>query len=497
MESRAPSVPATVPRIRPGRQATGEQASISRELVSGGLKIFDAVTILGSSALAYAAYLTLYRGELPHGIDRYSLVSIVIAAITLLALELTDAYSFQRLRDARRQIGKVATVWAVVCGLGLAAAFVTKTSDFYSRGWAVTWMLSAFALMCIGRLALQYRIRTWEARGLVSRRVAIVGAGEPGRQLIDKLIHTTEDRIRIVGVFDDRATRIPHRSPGGHRVMGSVEDLVEFTREAEIDEIVVALPLSAQGRLQEIFRKLSSLPVDLRLSLDPIAEHLPILGTGEVGGVPVAKIVDKPLKNWSAVLKSIEDKALAAGLLCLFGPLMLLIALLIKLDSRGPVLFVQERFGFNNRVIRVLKFRSMYSEMGDATGARQTVRDDPRVTRVGRWLRASSLDELPQLINVLRGEMSLIGPRAHALRMKAAGSLYHEAVDAYFMRHRVKPGLTGWAQVHGLRGETDTMEKARRRLEYDLWYIDNWSIWLDLKIVLATTRIILKRENAY
>lgn len=497
MESRAPTVTAPVPRFRSTHKRGDDKASVSRELVTGGLKIYDAAVILGTSALSYAAYLTFYRGEVPHGIDRYSLVSIVVAAVTLIALELADAYSFPRVRDARWQIGKLLTVWAVVCGLGLAVAFLTKSSDFYSRGWAVTWMLSAFALMALGRGLLHLRIRSWEARGLISRRVAIVGAGDPGLNLIDKLTHTDQDNINIVGVFDDRRTRIPGGAVAGYRVMGGVDDLVDFTREAQLDEIVVALPLNAQLRLQEIFRKLSTLPVDLRLSLDPISEHLPILGTGVVGGVPVARIVDKPLKNWSAVAKSIEDKALAAGLLVLFGPLMALLALLIRIDSRGPALFIQERFGFNNRVIRVLKFRTMYTDLADASGAQQTVRDDPRVTRVGRWLRATSLDELPQLINVLRGDMSLIGPRAHALRMKAAGTLYHEAVDAYFMRHRVKPGLTGWAQVHGLRGETDTIEKAQRRLEYDLWYIDNWSIWLDFKIVLATTRIILKRENAY
>jgi len=484
-----------VPPIRRSRSESG--GHISREIVTGALKIFDAVAILGTSATAYAAYLTFYRGELPHGIDRYSLVSIVIAAVTLVALELTDAYTFQRIRNARWQIGKIAAIWAVVCGLGLAAAFLTKTSDFYSRGWALSWMVSAFALLCLGRLILHRQIRSWEARGLICRHVAVVGAGDPGIRLIDKLSRSSDDNIRIVGVFDDRKTRIAGESLGSGRIAGSVDDLVEFSREAQLDEIIVALPLNAEARLQEIFRKLASLPVDLRLSLDPIATHVPILGTSNIGGVPVAMIVDKPLKNWSAVAKSIEDKALAVALLVLFGPLMALLALMIRLDSRGPVFFIQERFGFNNRVIRVLKFRTMFTDMGDASGAQQTVRNDPRITRVGRWLRATSLDELPQLINVLRGEMSLIGPRAHALRMKAAGTLYHEAVETYFMRHRVKPGLTGWAQVHGLRGETDTIEKAQRRLEYDLWYIDNWSLWLDLKIVFATTRIILKRENAY
>jgi exopolysaccharide biosynthesis polyprenyl glycosylphosphotransferase len=222
-----------------------------------------------------------------------------------------------------------------------------------------------------------------------------------------------------------------------------------------------------------------------------------IRGTSWVGDLPLINVADRPLKNWAAVIKLIEDKLLAALLLAIFGLPMLIIAILIKLDSRGPVFFVQDRYGYNNTVIRVIKFRTMHVDQSDASGAQQTVRGDPRVTRVGRFLRASSLDELPQLFNVLRGDMSLIGPRAHALKMKAAGVLYDQAVEEYFMRHRVRPGLTGWAQVHGLRGETDTLEKAKRRLEFDLWYIENWSLSLDLAIFFATVRTVLKRQNAY
>jgi exopolysaccharide biosynthesis polyprenyl glycosylphosphotransferase len=208
-------------------------------------------------------------------------------------------------------------------------------------------------------------------------------------------------------------------------------------------------------------------------------------------------IAERPLKHWNALAKLIEDKVLGLLLLILFAPAMAVIALLIKLDSRGPVLFVQERFGFNNNAIRVLKFRTMYTERADLSGAQRTVRNDPRVTRVGRLLRALSLDELPQLINVVRGDMSLVGPRPHAIVMRAGGRLYDEAVATYLSRHRVKPGITGWAQINGLRGEVDTLEKARARVEHDLYYIEHWSIWLDLKILLTTAPQLLAQRNAY
>ncbi len=188
---------------------------------------------------------------------------------------------------------------------------------------------------------------------------------------------------------------------------------------------------------------------------------------------------------------------LAALILLFIGPLMLLIALAIKLDSRGPVVFKQRRQGFNNELFEVWKFRTMYASVADADCEVQTTKDDPRVTPVGWFLRKLSLDELPQLINVLRGDMSLVGPRPHAVATKAEGRPFSEVVDRYASRHRVKPGITGWAQVNGWRGETDTIEKIKKRVEYDLYYIDNWSVWLDLLILLKTIFVLIRNENAY
>jgi exopolysaccharide biosynthesis polyprenyl glycosylphosphotransferase len=246
-----------------------------------------------------------------------------------------------------------------------------------------------------------------------------------------------------------------------------------------------------------MFEKLKSLPADLRLSIEPLAGMFPVNGIDEIVDMPLLQIADRPLKQWNGIIKKCEDIMLTSLLLVMFAPVMVLIALIIKFDSSGPVFFVQDRFGYNNKSIRVLKFRTMYWDKGDPAGAQRTVRNDPRVTRFGKFVRAFSLDELPQLINVLRGDMSLVGPRPHAMTMKAGDRLYHEAVETYFHRHKVKPGITGWAQVNGLRGEIDSLEKGRQRVIYDLEYIERWSLLLDLKILLMSLGVVFERTNAY
>jgi polysaccharide biosynthesis protein PslA len=280
-------------------------------------------------------------------------------------------------------------------------------------------------------------------------------------------------------------------------VQGTVDDLLAFAAHYPIDEVIVALPLMAEQRLKEIFDTLKMLPVDLRLSAETLTAAFPVRGISYLADVPTLEVADRPLKHWNAVIKWIEDKALASVLCVMLAPAMAIIAVLIRLDSPGPIFFVQERFGFNSRPVRILKFRTMYADKGDPSGGQRTLRNDPRVTRIGRILRSLSLDELPQLINVLRGEMSLVGPRPHAITMRAGDRLYHDAVKEYLHRHRVKPGITGWAQIHGQRGEIDSLEKARLRVVYDLEYIECWSIWLDLRILLMSFRVLLSRENAY
>jgi Undecaprenyl-phosphate glucose phosphotransferase len=312
----------------------------------------------------------------------------------------------------------------------------------------------------------------------------IVGAGELGLRLVEQL-ESRVPEVRLIGIFDDRRDRVPHYL-GAYPVLGTIDDLVAFAGRHRVDLVVVALPWSAESRLLACMRKLRNLPVDVRLCPDLIGFHLHGRGVAELAGVPLLAVYDRPLEGWGRVLKAFEDKVIAAAILLLTGPLMLAVAAAIRLESPGPALYRQKRNGFNNEIIEVLKFRTMYAERcadGTEAGLRQASRGDPRVTRLGRMLRRLSLDELPQLLNVLRGEMSIVGPRPHAV---AHNRHYEPLIEGYLARHRVKPGITGWAQINGFRGATETVETMRRRVELDLHYIRNWSLLLDLRIIAAT-----------
>ena len=241
-----------------------------------------------------------------------------------------------------------------------------------------------------------------------------------------------------------------------------------------------------------------SLPVDIRLAAHSNKLHFRPRSYSYLGSVPVLDVFDRPIADWDVVMKWLFDKIVGTLALIALSPVMAAVAVAVKLDSRGPVLFKQKRHGFNNEAIEVYKFRSMYTDKTDHTAAKLVTKNDPRVTRVGRFIRKTSLDELPQLFNVVfAGNLSLVGPRPHAVNAKAEDQLYDEAVDGYFARHRVKPGINGWAQINGWRGETDTQEKIQRRVEHDLYYIENWSVLFDLYILVKTPFALLKTENAY
>jgi Undecaprenyl-phosphate glucose phosphotransferase len=262
--------------------------------------------------------------------------------------------------------------------------------------------------------------------------------------------------------------------------------------------VLFSLPISAESRILQMLKKLWVLPVDIRLSAHTNQLRFRPRSYSYIGSLPVLDVFDRPIADWDVVMKSLFDKVVGGLALIALAPLMALTALAIRLDSRGPVLFRQKRYGFNNELIEVYKFRSMYVESSDATAAKLVTKGDPRVTRVGRFIRKTSLDELPQLFNVVfKGDLSLVGPRPHAVHAKAVDRLYDEAVDGYFARHRVKPGITGWAQINGWRGETDNDEKIQRRVEHDLYYIENWSVLFDLYILVMTPVALLKTENAY
>jgi exopolysaccharide biosynthesis polyprenyl glycosylphosphotransferase len=247
-----------------------------------------------------------------------------------------------------------------------------------------------------------------------------------------------------------------------------------------------------------MLRELWVLPVDIRLSAQSSKLKLQKRSYSYIGQVPVLDLIDKPISELGLVAKWLFDKIVGLILIVVLAPIFVGVAIMVKLDSPGSVLFRQQRYGFNNELIEVFKFRSLYTDQSDSSSRRQVTRDDPRVTRVGRVIRKTSLDELPQLFNVVfKGDLSLVGPRPHALQSRAGNYLFDEVVESYFARHKVKPGVTGWAQINGWRGETDTEEKLRRRVECDLCYIERWSLFLDVYIMLMTPFSLLQTENAY
>jgi Undecaprenyl-phosphate glucose phosphotransferase len=456
---------------------------LSPAILAWGVGASDFGLVLVAAAGAFAAHYDVVEGAGP---GRHLFTALLAALLFVGGFERLGGYRLRQLSKLEWQLTRVLITWGILVSVLLLVAFISKISETYSRGWMLAWILAT----------IEMATQRWPQGIHLARNIVIVGAGEEGQQLVTKLLQSQDKSIAIRGLFDDRKSRIPHTVNGVH-VLGTSDDLLRFARQVRIDDVIIALPLDAELRLKTLFEKLKGVAIDLRLSVEPIAAKFQIRGVSYIGCAPVLEIADRPLKHWRAAVKWLEDKCLAVFLLIAFAPLLAIVALLIKLDSRGPVLFVQPRFGFNNEAIPVLKFRTMYADRGDRSGAQRTVPNDPRITRIGRVIRALSIDELPQLINVLRGEMSVVGPRPHPVAMKAGdGVLYSEAVAQYLHRHRVRPGITGWAQVNGLRGEVDTLGKAHARVVHDLYYIEHWSPWLDVKILLKTLATLM-RQPAY
>ena len=303
-------------------------------------------------------------------------------------------------------------------------------------------------------------------------------------------------RTRGVRCVDDDVLAVPS-SQLGVEVLGTVNDLLQRSREEKIDVIVVALPLSAVQRIKSIMEQLSSTVADIVLTTDLAGLQYSRSQFASLGRNPVVLVRETPLKDWRALGKAVLDYSVGTLALIALSPVLLVTAIAIRLDSPGPVLFRQPRMGFNNQPFLCYKFRSMHHRMTDLLADKQTTRGDPRVTRVGRIIRKLSVDELPQLFNVMNGTMSLVGPRPHAPNTKAADRLFTDVVQQYALRHRVKPGITGWAQVNGWRGETSTVEQIEQRVACDLFYIENWSVSFDLKILVMTVLREIGSRNAF
>jgi Undecaprenyl-phosphate glucose phosphotransferase len=332
--------------------------------------------------------------------------------------------------------------------------------------------------------------------GYLSTNVVVFGAGPIGQRLIRVIRDDYHDSVEIQGIFDDRLKRTPDEVLG-HVVQGGIDDLIAAVKDStSIDKVLIALPMSANDRILSLLTRLRPLPVDVAL----VPELVDLRVDKQVirdAHPPFLNISRKPQSELGILMKRGFDAIAAATILVLLTPLLALAILAIKLDSPGPVLFRQPRMGFNNKQFNVLKFRTMYANCSDLEARQQTQRNDSRVTRVGAWLRRTSVDELPQLINVLRGDMSLVGPRPHALGMQVGDRLCDDIVREYAVRHRMKPGITGWAQVRGLRGAVEDPAILEARVHHDIYYIDNWSFLFDLWILLKTVAVLVRPKNAF
>ncbi|WP_233356189.1 exopolysaccharide biosynthesis polyprenyl glycosylphosphotransferase [Henriciella aquimarina] len=457
--------------------------AINRPLLREVLKAADIVMT------ALVAWLALH-------VSGFSLLNSSVAEIAPFALvplcvswglRHADAYRYSYTRPVTEQMLRA----ALGAGLPLAG-LVALTAMLYS-GTHTRWVMGAaylafaFIMVLHAHVIVLFKILT--RNGALSENVVLVGATPNAQRLLERNNDTRE--LNVVGVFDDRLSRAPD-SMSGVPVLGQLDDLMNWDRLPDIDRIIVTVTSGARERVRHLVDRLRVLPqrVVLLLDLDgfdPETESL-----AEIARSPAAYVSGQPNDVRRAAAKRVFDVVFATLLLALFSPLLLLTALAIKLDSPGPVFFRQRRHGFNNQIIRVWKFRSMkHNPAAEVRMGAQTVHNDPRVTRVGHIIRMTSLDELPQLFNVLSGEMSLVGPRPHAIGMTAEDAEVQGLVSDYAHRHRVKPGITGWAQINGSRGPVHTREEVRERVRLDMEYVNRASVWFDLFIMLATAPCLL------
>jgi Undecaprenyl-phosphate glucose phosphotransferase len=464
-------------------------------VIAGVVRIVDLVSLsfIGTSLyLGYVAPLSGFHWE-------YIASILTMALVAVICFQAADIYDVQVFRGQLRQMTRMISSWAFVFLLFIGVSFFAKVGGEVSRLWLSAFFFIGLATLISSRLLLRSLVRSWARQGRLDRRTVIVGSDEDGEMLIKAIDVQTDSDIDVLGVFDDRNDNRALDTCAGKSKLGKVDDIVEFARRTRIDLVLFALPISAETRILEMLKKLWVLPVDIRLSAHTNKLRFRPRSYSYIGKVPTLDMFKAPITDWDLVMKWMFDHFVGGIVLLLAAPVMALVALAVKLDSPGPVLFRQKRFGFNNERIDVFKFRSLYHHHADPTAAKVVTKNDNRVTRVGRFIRKTSLDELPQLFNVVfKSNLSLVGPRPHAVQGKLQNQLFDEAVDGYFARHRVKPGITGWAQINGWRGEIDNDEKIQKRVEFDLYYIENWSVLFDLFILLKTPLALLtKSENAY
>ncbi|MEZ5447980.1 MAG: undecaprenyl-phosphate glucose phosphotransferase [Thiolinea sp.] len=461
---------------------------ISSELI---YRSTDTILILSIVLLAI-----LYSSQ--YNLEGYLAVGLGASLIFGLVGRFTDIYTSWSGRPFfRDEVMRLIVTWLTTFFILVFMIFVSKTSDQFSRLVLVSWLLMTPVLLIVNRYLLRSLLSHLKRLGIRNRNIAILGMTESGLHFAHAVQNQPESGLQVAGFYthDDSSSDIPQTAElnGKYAHIGNIDTMIEDARMGTWDQIYLALPPDQKDTARKLISKLSDTITPIRLIPDNFTHSLMHSKYLEIADTPVLCIYDAPISLHSAFIKRVEDLIIGSLLLTALLPFMTVIAAAVKLSSPGPVLFKQSRHGLRGEPFKVWKFRTM-TVCEDGQDVRQATRNDLRVTRVGAFLRKTSMDELPQFFNVLQGHMSIVGPRPHALSHNEA---YKELIPGYMMRHLMKPGITGWAQVNGWRGETDTLYKMQKRVECDMEYIRSWSLWLDLRIIFVTASKTLFDKNAY
>ena len=451
------------------------------------LKIFDMLSVV-------AGLMVMLTWQPGYNSKSTIVVGLLAIGVFSIVAEFTGVYRNWRGIAYGREAVCTTFAWSLTCMILLALGKFSLYSSEISGPALMYWFISTPLFALTSRTAVRSVVFALTRRGINTRKFAVVGMNPLGAQLVKSVEGCPELGLNFLGYYDDRpADRLDRESIEEHPNLGKFSDLVEHARKSEVEVVFISLPLRAEARIRQVIQELQDTTASVYIVPDLFAFQMLNSRWTDIQGLPVVSVSENPFYGVDGILKRSVDMALACVALLFAAVPMMLVALAVKLTSKGPILFKQKRYGLDGKEISVWKFRSMTTTENGAKVV-QATKNDARITRVGAFIRKTSLDELPQLFNVLFGTMSLVGPRPHA---NAHNEYYRKEIEGYMMRHKVKPGITGLAQVNGCRGETDTIDKMEKRVLFDHQYIREWTIWLDLKILLQTIWVVLKRENAY
>ena len=447
------------------------------------MRLLDPLLVAAVGAIAYWIYL-----DEPALLERYTLAIIGVSFACASLFPFVGLYAPQRGVTLFEEVRRLVNAWLLLATAWFAFLFLSKSGSDFSRVWSIYWIVAGFLVHLIVRGGIRITLRTLRRRGHNVRRIAIVGAGVLGREIANRIRKMPWSGLLIRGFYDDDP-RLAGAAFDGVPVVGAVDQLLRDLDGGSLDQIWIALPLRAEARIRELLERLRRYSVQVRFVPDIFNFTLLHHSMTEIAGLPVINLTESPLEGANLLLKKLEDFFLSLSILLIASPLMLLIAIGVKLSSPGSVFYRQERVTWNGERFHILKFRTMPSGAESASGPVWSQRDEGRATGFGAFLRRTSLDELPQFVNALRGEMSVVGPRPERPEFVER---FKQEIPGYMQKHLVKAGITGWAQVNDFRGDTNLHE----RIQCDLYYIENWSLWFDLRIIALTVIHIFRSRNA-